>query len=109
LQYGPTFDRSLLTLQLTNEESVSRNVSVQTMDILNTVCEQTLANDLHFFMCFWFKWLLSIVSAFYSERNARIASAVLAIAIPSVRLSVCSSHAGIVSKRRHVARCSLHG
>jgi len=28
--------------------------------------------------------------------------------IPSVRLSVCRSHAGIVSKRQHVARCSLH-
>ena len=26
----------------------------------------------------------------------------------SVRLSVRPSHAGIVSKRRHVARCSLH-
>ena len=26
----------------------------------------------------------------------------------SVRLSVCLSHAGIVSKRRHVARCCLH-
>ena len=26
----------------------------------------------------------------------------------SVRLSVCASHAGIVSKRRHVARYSLH-
>ena len=26
----------------------------------------------------------------------------------SVRLSVCPSHAGIDSKRRHVARCSLH-
>jgi len=26
----------------------------------------------------------------------------------SVRLSVCLSHAGIVSKRQHVARCSLH-
>jgi len=41
---------------------------------------------------------------FTARRNARIASAVLAIAIPSVRLS----HAGIVSKRRHVARCSFH-
>jgi len=46
--------------------------------------------------------------------NAHIASAVLAIAIPSVCLclSLCLtvrlSHAGIVSKRRHVARCSLH-
>ena len=51
-------------------------------------------------------------SHFYSARNARIASAVLATAIPSVRLSVRlsvrPSHAGIVSKRRHVARCSLH-
>jgi len=52
---------------------------------------------------------------FYSARNARIASAVLATAIPSVclsvrpsiRLSVRPSHAGIVSKRRHVARCSF--
>jgi len=45
-------------------------------------------------------------------RNARIASAVLATAIPSVCLSVCPSicpsHNGIVSKRRPVARCSLH-
>jgi len=45
---------------------------------------------------------------FYSARNARIASTVLAMAIPSVCLSVRPSHAGIVSKRRHVARCSLH-
>ena len=45
---------------------------------------------------------------FYSARNARIASAVLATAIPSVCLSVRPSHASIVSKRRHVARCSLH-
>jgi len=26
----------------------------------------------------------------------------------SVRLSVCLSHAGTVSKRQHVARCSFH-
>jgi len=39
-----------------------------------------------------------------ARRNARIASAVLATAIPSV----CVSHDGIVSKRLHVARCSLH-
>ena len=65
---------------------------------------------------------------FYMRENAkflmftarRIASAVLATAIPSVRLSVCPSvrlsvrpsvrpsHAGTVSKRRHVARYSLH-
>jgi len=51
---------------------------------------------------------ISFFSNFYSARNARIASAVLATAIPSVRLSVRPSHARIVSKRRHVARCSLH-
>jgi len=41
---------------------------------------------------------------FTARRNARTASAVLAIA---VRLSACLSHAGIVSKRLHVAQCSL--
>jgi len=49
---------------------------------------------------------------FTVRRNVRIASIVLATAIPSVcpsvRPSVCLSHAGIVSKRPHVARCSLH-
>ena len=45
---------------------------------------------------------------FTARRNARIASAVLAMAFPSVWPSVCLSHASIVSKRRHVARCSLH-
>ena len=52
------------------------------------------------------------IKLIFTVRNARIASTVLAIAIPSVclsiRLSVRLSHAGIVSKRRHVARCSLH-
>jgi len=63
------------------------------------------------------EFLLSVIERlFTASRNARIASAVLAVAIPSVCpsfcLSVCPSvrpsHAGIVSKRRHVARCSLH-
>ena len=49
---------------------------------------------------------------FTARRNARIVSAVLAMAFPSVclsvRPSVRPSHAGIVSKRRQVARCSLH-
>jgi len=48
---------------------------------------------------------------FTACRNHRIASAVLAIAIPSACLSVCPfrpSHAGIVSKLLHVARCCLH-
>ena len=48
MRYGPISDRTLLTLQLTSEESVSRHVSVQMVDILNTFCEQTLANNLHF-------------------------------------------------------------
>jgi len=56
------------------------------------------------------------LTLFTVRRNARsnacIASAVLATAIvsicPSVRLSVCLSHAAIVSKWLHVARCSLH-
>jgi len=38
----------------------------------------------------------------------RIASAVLAAAILCVHLSVRPTHAGIVSKRWHVAWCSLH-
>ena len=36
-------------------------------------------------------WALAHISSFYSARNARIASAVLATAIPSVRPSVCLS------------------
>ena len=44
----PDFRQVLLTLQLTSEESVSRHVSVQMVDILNTFYEQTLANNLHF-------------------------------------------------------------
>jgi len=56
--------------------------------------------------------VLALCLVFTARHNARIASAVLATAIPSVCpsvcLSICLSHAGIVSKRRHVARCSLH-
>ena len=43
-----TFLETLLTPQLSSEESVSRHVSVQMVDILNTFCEQTHANSLHF-------------------------------------------------------------
>jgi len=52
--------------------------------------------------------LCHVRSVLTARRSARIASAVLATAIPSVCLSVCLSHAGIVSKRLQVARCSLH-
>ena len=60
-----------------------------------------------------FRYTTAVDVIFTARRNARIASAILATAIPSVChlsvcLSVCPSHAGIVSKRRHVARCSLH-
>ena len=57
--------------------------------------------------------MIAAISHFITaRRNARIASAVLATAIPSVRLSVClsvcPSHAGTVSKRLQLARCSSH-
>jgi len=53
---------------------------------------------------------LLVYSFITACRNASIASAVavLAIAIPSDCPSVRPSHAGIVSKRWHVAGCSLH-
>jgi len=41
---------------------------------------------------------LQLAIIFTARRNARIANAVLATAIPSVCLSACQSHAGIVSK-----------
>ena len=43
-----TFLETLSTLQLTSGDSISRHVSVQMVDILNTFCEQTHANSLHF-------------------------------------------------------------
>ena len=53
------------------------------------------------------EFLLNVIGLlFTARRNARIASAVLAIAIPSVRLSV--RHTPLLSRRRQVARCSLH-
>jgi len=42
-----TFLETLSTLQSTSGESVSRHVSTQMVDILNTFCEQTHANNLH--------------------------------------------------------------
>ena len=49
----------------------------------------------HYIFILWF--LSNICLLFTARRNARIASAVLATAIPSIRPSVCLSHAGIVS------------
>ena len=53
-----TFLETLSTLQLTNGESISRHVSVQVVDILNTFCEQTHANTLHFHV-----FLIQVASA----------------------------------------------
>ena len=54
-------------------------------------------------------------SSSYSAPHCKCCNAMLALqalyylpAIPSVCLSVCLSHASIVSKRLHVARCSFH-
>jgi len=58
-----TFLGTLSTLLLTSGESVSRHVSVQMMDVLNTICEHTYANNLHFHV-FLFKWHLPMVSHF---------------------------------------------
>jgi len=99
-----------------------------TLTIHNSLCLLLPAQDLHLSQIFptidslpglktdfmdstTGPFLLSI-SVLTARRNARIASAILTTAIPSVCLSVRPyvrlSHAGIVSKRRHVARCSLH-
>jgi len=43
-----TFLETLSTLQSTSRESISRHVSMQTVDILNTFREQTHANNLRF-------------------------------------------------------------
>jgi len=56
---------------------------------------------------YYYMWKVHCLTIFTVRAMARIASAVLATAIPSVCPSVCTSHAGIVSKRQHVAR-SLH-
>jgi len=48
LHFGPISGSMLLTLQLTIGESVCRHLSMQMVDMLNTFCEQTLANNLHF-------------------------------------------------------------
>ena len=43
-----TFLETLSTLQLTSGESISRHVTMQMVDILNTFCEQIHTNNLHF-------------------------------------------------------------
>jgi len=48
LQYGPIYDRTLLTPQLTSEESVSRHCVRANGWHVEHLCEQTLADNLHF-------------------------------------------------------------
>ena len=50
-----------------------------------------IVNWVQFIEVFCKKYFEKLFSNFYSARNARIASAVLATAIPSVRPSVCLS------------------
>ena len=59
-----TFLVTLSTMQLTSGESISMHVSMQMADILNTFCEETHGNNLHF-TCFRFEWHLPMVSDFY--------------------------------------------
>jgi len=40
------------------------SVSMQVVDILNTFCEQTLANNFYFYVFFWIKLHLPMVSDF---------------------------------------------
>jgi len=89
---------------------VCRAISLQLRHV-STIGKKNLLSSSISFTCPHNMVNFGIVASkivFTAHRNARIASAVLAIAIPSVHLSVRLSHAGIVSKRRHIARCSLH-
>jgi len=93
-----------------NAGELAENWRLSTRSVVNLARSQVCHSAIARFFC------QRQLILFTARRNARIASAVLAVAImsvcpsvrPSVRLSVCVSHAGIVSKRRHVARCSLH-
>ena len=60
-----TFLETLSTLRLTSGESISRHLSVQMADILNTFVNK-LMQTICLFTCFWFKWYLPMVSDFYS-------------------------------------------
>ena len=53
-----TLLETLSTLQLTSGESISRHVSMQMVGILHTFCEQTHANNLHFYV-----FLVQVTSA----------------------------------------------
>ena len=84
------------------DRQITRSVTIGRIAVLRTLMRPkydiiSAARRLHVVAL-----LRNITFDFFTAR--RFASAVLATAIPSVR----PSHAGIVSKRRHVARRSLH-
>ena len=53
-------------------------------------------------------WLKSLDLDFYSAPQCSHCKRCTSYSISAVCPSVCLSHAGTVSKRRHIARCSLH-
>ena len=61
--YTNTFLETLSTPQLTSGENISRHVSVQMVDILNTFAKKTHGTNLHSHV-FWFHWHLPMVSDF---------------------------------------------
>jgi len=82
-----------------HESFPSRRISVST--------DRTILRDFltHFLRSPLF---LQRAQCSHCKRCISYSNSVCLSVCPSVRLSVRSSHAGIVSKRRHVARCSLH-
>ena len=66
-------------------------------------------------MCWFWSWFgasqktfLQCAQCSHCKRCISYGNSVRLSVRPSVRPSVCLSHTGIVSKRRHVARCSFH-
>jgi len=62
--YGPISERTLSTMQLTVKKASPDMCPCKWWKFW-TLFVNKLANNLQFFMSFWFKWLLSIMSDFY--------------------------------------------
>ena len=124
-----SYECLLTAAALTNDRSCSNSVcsnlpftslSVDRCSILVTdqPIRQTVS-EIYFILCCavfvtgrimlpLFIRLLQRAQCSHCKRCISYSNSVRPSVCPSVRLSVCPSHAGIVSKRRHVARCSLH-
>jgi len=113
--FSPVYNL-IISVSLANDSVHSAHISLKMTELLMsssleccTFLDCCFKSQGHFWLIYSVScWKISQNCIFYSAHNARIASAVLTTAVPSVCPSVCLSHAGIVSKRRHVARCSLH-